>query len=309
MKKEEKKEITEEKDNPKETKHDKKKDTEQKKHPLLKKFLIFILIVGVISLLWSRYISTSGLIVKEYPIKTVNLSTDYDGFKIVQFSDLHYGSTVFEEELKRIVKKINQEEPDIIVFTGDLVEQNVELSDDEVNSIIKQLKKLDANIEIFAVKGNHDYESDYFDRILTELGWNFLDNKYEFVYSNSKSPIIFVGLDDLLLGTPDYDNAFSYLNDLKEEAYTIVLTHEPDQIDEFKNYKFDLVLSGHSHLGQVRLPFIGALYTPEGSKKYYDEHYQVNDADLYISGGIGTSTLPLRFFNKPSINLYRFFTN
>lgn len=300
----------------KESKIEKKKEKKARKETKEKKpkskirlVILLIFLIGVFLLLWARFISTSGLIVKEYAINTTNLSNDYDGLKIVHFSDLHYGSTVFESELKTLVKKINQEKPDVIVFTGDLVENGVELDEEEIKKVQKQLKKLDSNIEIFAVRGNHDYESDYFDKILGKIGWIILDNKYEFIYSNSKTPIIFVGLDDLTLGTPDYSNAFSYLNDLKDDAYTIVLAHEPDQIDEFKNYKFDLVLSGHSHLGQVRFPLIGALYTPIGSKKYYDEHYIVNDADLYISGGIGTSTLKLRFLNKPSINLYRFFTN
>ena len=67
-------------------------------------------------------------------------------------------------------------------------------------------------------------------------------------------------------------------------------------------------MAGHSHLGQIRLPLIGAIYTPKGSKKYYDEHYKVNNADMYINGGIGTSVIEFRLLNKPSINLYRFYT-
>ena len=79
--------------------------------------------------------------------------------------------------------------------------------------------------------------------------------------------------------------------------------HEPDNIKYTSD--FDLVLAGHSHNGQVKLPYIGAIFTPNGSKKYYDEYYKVNKSDLYISGGLGSSILNLRFFNKPSINLYR----
>ncbi len=93
-----------------------------------------------------------------------------------------------------------------------------------------------------------------------------------------------------------------------DDHYTIVLAHEPDQILDIKNYNFNLFLAGHSHLGQIRLPLIGAIYTPKGSKKYYDEHYKVNNADMYINGGIGTSVIEFRLLNKPSINLYRFYT-
>lgn len=283
-------------------------DTEIEKKPNIIKIIIIIGVIITLTLLYSRFISTRGLIVKEYPIKTSRLDSNYDGLKIIQLSDIHYGSTIGLKELKNVVKKINSLNPDIVVFTGDLVENKVVLDEEEVKNIIKELNKIDPKIETLAVKGNHDYDHEYFDEILKELNWHLLDNTYEYVYHQSKSPIIFVGLDDYTDGNPDYDNAFSYLNETEEDLYTIILAHEPDQIDEIKNYRFDLMLSGHSHLGQVRLPLIGAIYTPVGSKKYYDEHYKVDNADLYINGGLGTSTIKFRLFNKPSINLYRFYT-
>lgn len=283
-------------------------ETEQNNKKSIIKIIIIIGILIILCLLYSRFISTRGLVVKEYPIKTTKLDSNYDGLKIVQLSDIHYGSTIGLKELKSVIKKINSLNPDIVVFTGDLVENKVVLSEDEVKSIIKELNKINPKIETLAVKGNHDYDHEYFDQILENLNWHLLDNTYEYVYNKSKNPIIFVGLDDLTDGKPDYDNAFSYLNENVEDLYTIILAHEPDQIDKIKSYNFDLMLSGHSHLGQVRLPLIGAIYTPIGSKKYYDEHYKVDDADLYINGGLGTSTIEFRFFNKPSINLYRFYT-
>ncbi|MDE6292920.1 MAG: metallophosphoesterase [Bacilli bacterium] len=292
-----KNEIIENEENKKSTKY------------LFFKIGLVLAVLLLVTLLWARYISTSGLIVKEYAINNTKLNDDYDGFKIVHFTDLHYGSTVFESELKKVVNEINKQKPDIVVFTGDLVESGVSLTDDDIKVLIKELKKINPRIETLAVDGNHDYNNhDYFEKVMAELDWHVLNNTYEFVYGNSKKPIVFVGLKDLMYGKQDYENAFSFINETDEELYTIVLAHEPDQILEFSSYNFDLVLSGHSHLGQVRIPFIGAIYTPVGSKKYYDEYYKVNNADLYISGGIGTSTIKFRFFNKPSINLYRFYT-
>ena len=78
---------------------------------------------------------------------------------------------------------------------------------------------------------------------------------------------------------------------------------------DLKQYNIDLFLSGHSHNGQVRIPFIGAVVKPIGAKVYYDEYYQVDETELYISSGIGTSALDFRFLNKPSINLYRLYHN
>ena len=266
-----------------------------------------ILITLVI--LYARFIGTRGLIVKEEKIEVNSLGEEYDGFKIVHFTDLHYGSTIGIKEVKNLVIKINEQKPDLVVFTGDLIDQYYKISEDERDKLIKELKNINPTIETLAVIGNHDYESlDDFNIIVEELGWHFLDNTYEYVYNKSDKPIIIVGLDDLLMGKPDYDNAFSYFNEINEDYYTIVLGHEPDQIDEISNYNFNLFLAGHSHLGQVRAPLIGAIYTPKGSKKYYEVHYKVNNSDLYISGGIGTSWLKLRLFNHPSITLYRFYT-
>lgn len=283
------------------------KKEENKKHILRIIIIVAVFLIAIV-VLYSRFIGTTGLIVKEYPIRTNELSEDYDGLKIIHFSDLHYKSTIDINYVKKLVKKINELKPDIVVFTGDLVESNVTLDDKEVKNLTKELDKINPTIETLAVIGNHDYDHDYWNQIVPNLNWKVLDNTYEYVYSNSTTPILFVGFDDLREGTPDYANAFSYLNTDSNDRYTIVLAHEPDQIDEIKDYNFDLYLSGHSHLGQIRVPLVGAIYTPVGSKKYYDEHYYVNDADMYISGGIGTSLLKLRLFNRPSINLYRFYT-
>lgn len=283
------------------------KKEENKKHILRIIIIVAVFLIAIV-VLYSRFIGTTGLIVKEYPIRTNELNEDYDGLKIIHFSDLHYKSTIDINYVKKLVKKINELKPDIVVFTGDLVESNVTLDDKEVKNLTKELDRINPTIETLAVIGNHDYDHDYWNQIVPNLNWKVLDNTYEYVYSNSTTPILFVGFDDLREGTPDYANAFSYLNTDSNDRYTIVLAHEPDQIDEIKDYNFDLYLSGHSHLGQIRVPLVGAIYTPVGSKKYYDEHYYVNDADLYISGGIGTSLLKLRLFNRPSINLYRFYT-
>ena len=282
---------------------------------LFYKILILIILIGVSCIAWARFISTRGLVVKEIPIKTNKLSEDYDGFKIVQFTDVHYGSTVGMEEIKNLVKKINDQNPDVVVFTGDLFEQGITVNDDNLLELTNELNNIKANIQVFGIPGNHDYDDKhYWEFFVEHTNWKILTNTYEYVYTESNTPIVFVGVDDYWMGDPVYKEAYQYLNDTTKDYYTILLLHEPDQVEhlndftEDTNYTFDIALAGHSHLGQVRLPFIGALYTPYGSKKYYDEHYVLDNKELYISGGVGTSGLKLRFFCKPSINVYRFYT-
>ena len=95
----------------------------------------------------------------------------------------------------------------------------------------------------------------------------------------------------------------------KLEDYAIKIVKKDMKTgQEIKDKDFDLVLSGHSHGGQVRLPIIGKIITPPGSKKYYDEYYNVNDTKMYVSYGLGTSLLRLRLFDHPSFNLYRIYS-
>ncbi len=286
------------------------KEKEEKGTHMILKTIVTILIIAVLILLYARFIGTRGLNINEIPIRTDKLSDNYDGFKIIQFSDLHYGSTINIDDVTNIVNKINSEKPDVVVFTGDLIEHDITVNDDNLNNLFTELNKIDPSIEVLAVPGNHDYDQEtYWDKAMQNLNWTFLINSYKYVYVDNNNPIVFVGLDDYWHGSPNYDDAFAYYNDVTKDYYTIVLLHEPDQVDEIKDKHFDIALAGHSHLGQVRLPFIGAIYTPYGAKKYYNSHYKLdNNADLYISGGIGTSTMKLRYFDRPSINLYRFYT-
>ena len=283
------------------------KKTEKGKTKKKIKLVIFTILVLIGLFFWSRFVSTSGLVVKEYAIKTNELSSAYDGFKIVHFSDIHYGTLVHGGELEHLVETINKQSPDIVVFTGDLIDSSIVLSEKEINYISGVLAGINPKIETIAVIGNNDHTHDYFVKITNNLDWIILNNKYEYVYNNDTTPLIFVGFDDLTSGKPDYNNAFSFLNEV-EQSYTILLMHEPDQVDQIGDYKYNLVLAGHSMLGAVRVPFLGALYKPKGARKYVDEKYNLEDAEMYISGGVGTSTFKHRFLNKPSINLYRFYT-
>ncbi len=282
----------------------KKENKKKKKSNILYYIVIFSLIIGVVTLLWARYISTKGLIVREYGITDQDLPKSFNGFKLVQFTDLHYKTIVFEDEVKKLVNTINELKPDIVVFTGDFIDEFVEIEESDIDFLTKEMNKIDATVGKYAVKGNHDYSGIYFDAIFQATDFKILTNASDLIYFNGNIPIYIVGLDDLRKGKPDY-NAINNENNY----YSILLAHEPDEIDKIKDKNINLMLSGHSHNGQVRLPFFGAFYKVAGAKKYYDPHYVVNNTDLYISGGLGTSKYKLRFFNKPSINFYRFYTN
>lgn len=267
----------------------------------------FILIVSfILFYLYTTYISSKLVTVKEERIVDKNIPSNFNGLKIVHFSDLHFGSTIFYNETKKLVNKINQRKPDLIIFTGDLIDEKYELKTDDQEKIINILKKLDAELGKYAVKGEEDDE--VFDVIMKQSNFTILDNDYDLIYDNSSQPILLVGLGSSLNDNLDIDSAFSYFNapENSRNLYTIVCSHEPDTISEvLESRSANLYLAGHSHNGSIVLPFVGAMYKERGSMKYYNEFYAVDDTDLYISSGIGSNGPGFRLFCRPSFNFFR----
>ncbi|MGE5456362.1 MAG: metallophosphoesterase [Ignavibacteriales bacterium] len=272
-------------------------------------FLILILILTG-GLLYSRYVATTGLVVKEYKITNKKITSTYTGLKIVHISDIHYGSTIFKDELDEIVKKVNILKPDIVLFTGDLFTDDL-INDKYIKELTNELSKIEAKIGKYAINGNHDYDhEEEFEQIIEKSGFINLNDTYDVIYNKNNEAMFIAGISTNSYGklgiNDKIEPIMNYLQSEENKAtYNILLLHEPDFVDDIKYSNFDLVLAGHSHNGQVRLPFIGAIYTPYGSKQYYNEHYKLKDTDLYISSGLGTSLLKLRLFNKPSFNFYR----
>ena len=278
---------------------DKKK--EKKKIGKFKMFIITLLIIGGLLLAYVRFIGIYGFIVKEYPVYSDKLPSSFDGLKIVHISDIHYGSLP-KGKLEDVVNEINTIKPDIVVFTGDLYDEFSVLTDDTKDDIVNQLSKINTTLGKYSVKGNHDYSQDGYEDIMKRSGFIDLYNSSKIIYYNGTEPIEIVGYPSYLMEDPNYDYELS-------DYYKIALIHEPDAIENIQDKGFDLVLAGHSHGGQIRLPFVGDIYEPAGSKKYHDEYYKVNNTDLYVSYGLGEVMWNIRFFDRPSINLYRMHSN
>ena len=287
---------------------EKQEEKKVKKSFVFLKIMIAILLILVAGLIYSNKVATHGLKTKEYVIKNAQINS-FHGLKIVHISDLHYGKTTFENDLKVLDEEIKNIKPDLIFFTGDLIDDETNITNEIIELLTKYLKNMSATYGKYAITGNHDYELSEYSIIMDNAGFNLLDESYDTIYNLSGESIFIAGMSTNLYGTlgaKDKMNAtIEYLNSLENKPnYTILLFHEPDYITNI-DYAFDLALAGHSHNGQVRLPIIGAITLPVGAKKYYSEHYKVNKTDLYISSGIGTSDIGLRLFNRPSINLYR----
>lgn len=270
-------------------------------------FIVLILLFLLFSAcyFYITYIATKRLIVKEKVVTSEKIPDSFQGLKIIQFSDIHYGSTFSLADLKEVVGEINKRNPDLVFFTGDLIDSDYELKTDEAEKIMKELKKIHVTIGKYAVSGEEDIES--FQTIMNQSDFSILTNDYDLVYRNDNHPILLVGLGSLSVNQ-DIDHAFRYFKEDNHNSniYTIALFHEPDSISSIKsNYSVDLGLAGHSHNGEVRLPFIGGLSRVEGAIDYHDSFYEFDNTKLYISSGLGSSYYHMRLFNRPSISFFR----
>lgn len=272
----------------------------------MKKVLIITSIILVLVILYSRFIATSGLKIHEYKVVNSDITEQYNGLKIVHISDIHYGSTVNNKKFEKIIEQINFIKPDIVVLTGDLIDEKFEYNFEE---LVNNLSNINAKLGKYAISGNHDYSVEDYNDLISDGGFINLDNTYELIYNNSMNPVIISGISsnikdttDLAIKTSKFDE---YISSSEKPVYSILLMHEPDSVDNLNIDNYDLILSGHSHNGQINIPLLKNLYLPKLSRKYYNGHYLINNTNLYVSNGLGTSGLRFRLFSKPSFNLYR----
>ena len=283
----------------KELKKERTKKRSKKRHKILITFLIIISLI----LIYARFIEPRFLKTNEIKITSEKIDDTFHGLKIVHFSDLHYGMTVDFKYMERLVNEINILKPDVVLFTGDLIEDGYKLKKNEKEKLIKYLSDINSTYGKYAIIGNHDYFNEDFQSIITNSGFTYLNNSYDIIYKEDNSILIY-GVDDAIYSTPVYD----LLNEseLKNTDYKIMMIHEPDVVEEIAyNYDVDLIVAGHSHNKQVNIPFIKAFWLPYMGQKYYDSYYNINNTDIYVSNGIGTSTVKFRMFSTPSINFYR----
>ena len=223
--------------------------------------------------------------------------------RIVQVSDIQISRHYTTENLEKVVQAVNRQQPDILLFTGDLYENYASYRDDE--ALISLLSQMDAKYGKFAIWGNRDYGGGAvrkYKSILSQSGFTLLTNASVSIPVSDTDTVFLAGLDDALLGQPDITPILQQLSG-DENTYTILMTHEPDTAEQYAQMGFDLIVSGHSHGGQVKIPFFPTI-TTHLAERYIDGLYSLNEqTQLYVNSGIGTSRIPVRFRVPPEISL------
>ncbi|WML43530.1 metallophosphoesterase [Neobacillus sp. PS3-40] len=254
---------------------------------------------------YAHQIEPTLLDIQSVQIKHSLIPNSFNGIKLVQFSDTHLGFQYDLNQLKKIVAKINAINPDIILFTGDLMDEPNKYR--EIDQIAPILQQLNASIGKFCIYGNHDhggYGTDLYKKIMESANFTLLLNQSIPIRLKDQSRIYLIGIDDAMLGRPDIGLA---MDRVPANVFTILLSHAPDLADAASHFKINWQLSGHSHGGQVKIPFVGALVIPPFAKKYPEGLYSIGETNplkLYVNRGLGTTRLPFRFMAKPELTIF-----
>ena len=277
------------------------------KQILTKKKIICVLAgILLVLIVWTAWGNTA-LERNTYTISSRELPDAFDGYRIAQVSDLH--NAEFGEGNERLLEMLREAEPDMIAITGDLI-------DSRKTNIVVALAFAKEAVKIapcYYVSGNHEARvSEYQDLKtgLEEAGVTVLDDAQVKIEVSGES-ITVIGVNDPSFHadylTSDAEVMDRKLSELSSEdaGFTILLSHRPELFDTYVAHDMDLVLTGHAHGGQFRLPLIGGLVAPNQGlfPKYDDGLYSEGHTNMIVSRGLGNSIIPVRFNNQPEVVL------
>lgn len=273
------------------SKKQKSRNTKKQKYIKLAITLSIVIVIILFCNFQNKHLETT-----HYTYAAEQLGADLEGYRIVQISDLH--NAKFGKNNQKLVGRIRECEPDMIVLTGDLVDSN-HTNVDRAVQFVDEIVKI---CPVYYVTGNHEYwlEKSEYDELMDGLigaGVVILDDQVvEISRGNAKFRL--VGLDDKSLADGTLE---ALLSDEKE--LTVVLAHEPQYFARYAGTGVDLVLSGHAHGGQFRLPFVGGIVAPDQGflPEYTAGEYYMNGTEMIVSRGLGNSVIPVRLFNFPEI--------
>lgn len=266
-----------------------------------KRMWIALILIIPLTIIFLQH-QNSLLEVKAYTVENARIPKGFDGYKIVQISDLHCKN--FGKNQTPLIELIRRQEPDVIVITGDFYDEKHKMKPCE--DLLKGIGELSP---VYYVTGNHEYytsnRKEWFD-VLEKHGVHILQNE-TISLSEGQDNITLAGVNDPksqqvsrgnISGEEQYmDQILSQLG-REEDQYTVLLSHRPELMDCYERYGADLVLSGHAHGGQIRLPLIGPIIAPEQGffPKRSSGRFEQGGTTMIVSAGLGTSLIDQRLF-------------
>ena len=274
-----------------------------------KRMIVFAVVATILLglIIWTAWGNTA-LELNRYIISSDRLPEAFDGYRIAHVSDLH--NTEIGKDNEKLLAMLREADPDIIAITGDIIDSR----NTDIDIALQFTKTAMEIAPCYYVTGNHEARVSEYDELkegMIELGVVVLeDGRIEL--EQSKETITLLGVNDPSFQTDylfgDSETVMqSKLQEIinEEDTYTILLSHRPELLEVYTESKVDLVLSGHAHGGQFRLPFVGGLVAPNQGlfPKYDSGLYTEENTNMIVSKGIGNSILPFRFNNRPEVIL------
>ncbi len=267
-------------------------------------FFLSSFVVGSSGLAYGLLVEPGELDVEEVEIKLARLPHKFSGYRIAQFSDLHMGGWMNGERLRKVVDLVKKQQPDLVVITGDFFTGPVwnEKIIRAAEEFVAEISSLTSKFTTLGVLGNHDYWSSAGEtRKALQRGGVIEIGNGLYSIERDGDELHIAGVDDIWYEHDDLDKVLSLI---PETGEAILLAHEPDFAEKSaKTGRFGLQLYGHSHGGQIVLPFFGAPVLPRLGQKYPSGLYKVGDMWQYTNRGVGM-VLPVRINCLPEITIF-----
>lgn len=273
---------------------------------MIKKIFRFFLLLMIFMIIaaaivgYARFIEPELLTVRTFTVKTEKPIKDC---KVVFFTDTHFGKLYSENHAAKLADKINALNPDIVLFGGDLLDNYArDRAELDMELLRDQLGRIEASSGKYAVWGNHDYGGGavrIYEDFMASCGFQVLDDESR---TFEDLGIRLIGYDDYLMGYTDPS-----LYTIKSDFFNIIVAHEPVISQAVKSHSDNFMFTGHTHGGQIGIPFLASKVIPYGSGKFVKGFYDAEEIgtesslSMYTSSGIGMTKYPFRFLNVPEI--------
>lgn len=284
---------------------------------MLKKILKIVSVLILLALIitgiffYSIYVSVDRVNISYHTVASTKIPADMNDLKIAFVSDIKYNEFMNKSRLTKMIQKLNDTGADIVIFGGDMFSNpDKKVPDSQMKKDLTNiLKGIDAPLGKFAVLGDEDEVNKSTEQLVSSIlydsDFEIITNTSVRIRNKSDSSITLLGVDSMINGKPDTAKA---MKKVSENEFNILVTHCPDVIkttDLNINY-VNLIMAGHSLGGQIYLPLIGPLHTIKGAQTYNHGSYTLNNGTrLYVSNGLGTKDIDMRFMAPPQILMFR----
>jgi predicted MPP superfamily phosphohydrolase len=263
--------------------------------------LAILLGVGLMFIAYTFFVEPVWIEVTRHEAWFKRLPPEFDGLVVAHLSDLHMTRYGLRE--RRLLRVLEKAKPGVVVMTGDFISPGSDHA--AAHQFLKDLRGLAPPFGLWAVLGNHEHsdrlaeDADGMRRFFNEAGVSLLVNEAGRI-GRGVDTMTLLGVDDPYSG---HDRLWESLKGMQRTPFAILLSHSPEIFFKADLARIDLVFAGHTHGGQVRLPWLGPLWLPAGSESYASGWYAGSSAKMFVTRGVGTSLVPMRFLCRPEVPL------